>query len=686
MYRFRSPERLFAQKPLAALVSLMFASAPTLAQDDPGALPAIVVSASGYGQNIQDAPATVTVISAEEIAKRSYTDLADVLKSVPGVVVQGSGTEQSISIRGMGNAYTLFLIDGRPAQGGDTFEFNGGGRGQQISFMPPLEMIERIEVVRGPASGLYGSDAMGGVVNIITKKVAARWGGGLTTEFIEPHRSNEVNGSAHNSSFVLNGPLVSDVLGLQISGGYRATEESDVPPFGDSTTGDADYTNKNLGTKLSWKLDGRNTITLGGSHTMTSRTRHPGRSLAATATAPTFQESTKNNLFLTHDGDYGQLVTTSYLNYDDANNPTTRTSAPSGKARGVDFRTLTLNGQATYMLNDRHTLTGGLNYKDEELKDGATSAVNPYNEANDAYVVMQRYQASAFLEEEWRVLDQLALTVSGRYDHNEQYGGHFSPKAYVVYQPTDELTLKGGVLTGYRAPSLRNSAPDFSATSMGGVSIGNPDLKPETSRSVELGLAWDSRRLGLRTSAVVYKTDFKNKITRSSEFLCLPNVACVYDGRTYPAHPYGYKQTINVDEAEIKGLELTLDYQLTRQLALRSNYTRTDSEQLTGANKGSPLNDQPKHTANLGLSWDATGSTNLWLQAAYIGKFISTDLATSASTSQSYTIADIGVVHRPTEQLALKFGVYNLADREIANSANGYVDGRRYSASASYSF
>ncbi|GGY35573.1 TonB-dependent receptor domain-containing protein [Pseudoduganella albidiflava] len=679
-------EQRFARKPIALAIPLLFAGANALAQHaTEQQLATVVVTASGYEQNIRDAAASITVITGSEIAKRSYTDLADVLKFVPGVAVQGSGTEQSISIRGMGNAYTLFLIDGRPAQGGDTFEFNGGGRGQQISFMPPLDMIERVEVIRGPASGLYGSDAMGGVINIITKKVSNTWKGGVTAEYLHPDGGNDVNGEAYNTSFILNGPLVDDVLGIQLSGGFRGTNEGSVVQFGDTSTGDADYKQRNIGAKVTWKADGRNTLTAGGSRTDTDRWRNPGRSLASTAAA-SYQGSAKDNLFVAHDGRYGKFSTSTYLNYDSASNPTTRTSAPSGVARGIDFDTLTLNSQGTWQPGAAHTLTGGFTYKNEQLEDGATSAVNVYNIANDAFVSMERYQLSAFAEDEWRLRENLALTASARYDYNEQYGGQWSPKAYLVYRASEALTVKGGAITGYKAPSLRNAAPDFSATSMGGVSIGNPDLKPETIVSVEFGVDYERSDLGLKASAVVYRTDFDDKITRSADFLCLPNVVCHYGGLEYPAHQYGYKQTINVDKARIHGAELALDYRFTGSLSVRANYTLTDSEQLTGASRGSPLNDQPKHAANLGLNYDHSRGTSLWAQAAYTGKFISTDLATGASTSQSYTLVDMGVVHRLKRNLALKFGIYNLANRQVANSSNGYVDGRRYSTALNYTF
>src|SRR5690606_30183656 len=98
-----------------------------------------------------DAPATISVITADEIKQRSYTDIADVLVNVPGVHVQGGGVEQSIMLRGMSADYTLFLIDGRRMQDNQAFGLNGGQAGTPINFLPPLDSIERIEVIRGPA-------------------------------------------------------------------------------------------------------------------------------------------------------------------------------------------------------------------------------------------------------------------------------------------------------------------------------------------------------------------------------------------------------------------------------------------------------------------------------------------------------------------------------------------------------
>ncbi len=131
--------------------------------------PTTVVSAAGYEQNIAQAPASISVITREQLEKQSYSNIVDAVKNIPGVYVTGGGQMQDISIRGMTSSYTLYLVDGRPISAGRSVNTNGSDGGKQIG-LPPLSMIERIEVIRGPMSSLYGSEAMGGVINIITRK------------------------------------------------------------------------------------------------------------------------------------------------------------------------------------------------------------------------------------------------------------------------------------------------------------------------------------------------------------------------------------------------------------------------------------------------------------------------------------------------------------------------------------
>jgi len=130
----------------------------------------IVVTATGFEQNITDAPASISVVPGESLERGAYRDLGDALRDVQGVAVTGAAAERDIFIRGLPGTYTLILVDGKRQSTRDAR--TNGNSGFEQSFLPPANAIERIEVIRGPMSSLYGSDAMGGVINVITKKVA----------------------------------------------------------------------------------------------------------------------------------------------------------------------------------------------------------------------------------------------------------------------------------------------------------------------------------------------------------------------------------------------------------------------------------------------------------------------------------------------------------------------------------
>lgn len=181
----------FTRPTLLALAAAACASA--IAQDNTQTLSEVVVSASGFEQQIKDAPASISVVTRQDLETKNFRDLADALQGVEGIDVRG-GTGKTggfdISIRGMPSDYTLILVDGRRVSAAGDTTPNGFGA-SQTSLIPPLSAIERIEVVRGPMSTLYGSDAMGGVINIITRKIAKEWGGSVQIEGSLPEHSNQ---------------------------------------------------------------------------------------------------------------------------------------------------------------------------------------------------------------------------------------------------------------------------------------------------------------------------------------------------------------------------------------------------------------------------------------------------------------------------------------------------------------
>ncbi len=186
----------------------------------------IVVTASGFEQKITDAPASISVISQGEILTRPHVNLLDMLKYQEGVDIGTSRDKTgqgSVSMRGLTGEYTLYLIDGkRQNNHGDIYPNNFGGNA--FGHMPPAESIERIEVIRGPASTLYGADALGGVINIITKKVTDRWFGSATVS--GTMQENEQFGDDRQGEFSLTGPLIPNVLALGLRGSFYESDPS----------------------------------------------------------------------------------------------------------------------------------------------------------------------------------------------------------------------------------------------------------------------------------------------------------------------------------------------------------------------------------------------------------------------------------------------------------------------------
>jgi outer membrane receptor for ferrienterochelin and colicins len=258
---------------LATLAGLNIAQA----QESVVTLTPVVVSASGYEQKIPDAPASISVITQEDLSKRPYTTLLDAVRDLEGVDIgetrdkTGQGT---ISLRGMGSDYTLILVDGkRQNNNGDIYPNSFGGN--QFGHIPPMDAIERIEVIRGPASTLYGADAMGGVINIITKKVTDKWQGSVTVG--GTFQQDDTWGNDRTADFNIMGPIIPGKLGLSVRGSRYQRDASN--PTYDATkdpNGDVverslgfggggktvDNTNTAVGASLSWKPTHNQSLTL----------------------------------------------------------------------------------------------------------------------------------------------------------------------------------------------------------------------------------------------------------------------------------------------------------------------------------------------------------------------------------------------------------------------------------------
>ena len=631
----------------------LLAAGPVLAESGDGhELGQVTVTASGHAQQLEDAPASISVITREQIEQRYYQDATDALRDIPGVIITGGGSGDrgnDIVIRGMPSQYTLILVDGKPVSTRETRP--NGSAGFEQDWLPPLQSIERIEVVRGPMSTLYGSDAIGGVINVITRKVAEEWGGAVQLDTIIQDDSR--SGDIQQGNFSLSGPLLADTLGLQVYGRASSRQEDRF------VDGFEEKNLKNLNARLSFTPTDNQDFTLEAGQTKQDRRSLIGYSAPATGCrggcTDSDNEYTREVLALSHTGRWDFGTTDSYVQREEAENLTREMKVTNTSAKTA----------LVAPLGD-HLLTVGANFEKEELSDRTSNQISNRTEVDAS-------KWALFAEDEWMLPGNVSVTGGVRLDDDENYGSHVSPRLYGVWGMAPRWTLKGGVSTGFRSPSLREITPDWGQVSRGGDVYGNPDLEPETSVNKELGLYFNAGR-DLQANVTVFHNDFKDKITRIA---CPPSV-CPGGPNQFGSDP---TYRVNVDEAVTRGVEAAVSTTLARTLDLTLSYTYTDSEQKSGEYKGEPLNQVPKHLASLQADWRVTSRLSPWLAVRYRGEESqpTTGPSSSSIVAPSNTLVDAGLAFKLTPQATLNTGIYNIADKEIFQDEYGYVeDGRRY--------
>lgn len=611
----------------------------------------MVITASGFEQQIKDAPATISVITKEEISKKPYRDITDAIKDIPGVNIVGGGDATDISIRGMDAKYTLILVDGKKINTRETRP-NSDGSGFEQGWLPPLSIIERIEVIRGPMSSLYGSDAMGGVVNVITKKVTDDWIGSVRLESTVQDNSKAKN--YYNGSFAVTGPLIENILGIQLYGQYSDRDEDEF------LYGHAGQKLKSLNTKVSLNATENHTFELDLGHSQQTSTATRGKTRATTRSNDFLRDNRRDSFALTHYGNWDKFTSTTYFSYEGNDNPNRNM-----KIKNSDFDTQFVIPIANHMLS-----VGG-KYSYQELHDQG-------NQLNPSISKIDRWNYALFVEDEWQLTRNFAITTGLRYNKDENYGSHWNPKIYAVWNINDQYTLKGGFTTGYTTPSLRYVVADWGQVTGGGyrdgVIIGNSSLSPEKSNTIEIGLNYANQN-DMTASATVFYTKFKDKI--QSYYMCDSKTECTAIG--YSKFDFVQSRE-NVDKADLYGIELSIKTPLFDNFILSSSYSWTKTEQKSGVNKGLSLNRTPRQKFNSQLDWMFNEQWDLWAKVAYYGQETAAGRNGIAGKKYpGYTYWDLGASYNINQHAKLYAGIYNLFDKKVEDADFGKtLDGRRY--------
>ncbi|MDC8758407.1 TonB-dependent receptor plug domain-containing protein [Janthinobacterium fluminis] len=617
----------------------------------------VVVTATLRNLTAAAAPAFTTVVTAEDIAKSPVNSLADLLRETVGVNNQSDGTgRDEIQIRGLSGKYTLMLVNGKRMSSAGAL-----WRGGDFDFSSiPLSSIKRVEIVRGPMAALYGSDAIGGVVNIITHAPTAQWKGTLSSEYRTVASGDE--GQQYRLGATTSG-AINDRLSLSLTGEVYDRQPWYLRSAADTTRPvslEAKKT-KNLMVAASLKLSETQTVDLDVAYNNDQRPRglyYYSYNAARKSESRDYRETenTRTTFGVTHKAlwDWGSSTANVSHEKSDIEDFNTRYKAPQRNRLSEEntyakmYANFTLGG---------NTLAAGVDLREQTIKD----AVN-YRKTGK----MNSRNSAIFVEDEIALSKELALTLAGRMDKNNNFGSHFSPKAYLVYQLNNAVTLKGGVSQAFKAPDAYQLSIENSTISCGGACqlAGNPNLKPETSTNYEAGIEFHQK--GWNLTAVGFDNKVKDMIV------------AVYN----PVGPS--KNWTNVASAKTRGIELQAEVDLSADVSVSGNVTRLKADYIDETGRETKLENRPSSMGHVSLNWKFYPRMQASLSASYTGSQYY-----QAQELPGYTRYDLALSSRQIDNVVLRFGVKNLSNVVLEDKHKGFLGaelGRNYYVSAAYSF
>nr|WP_202819666.1 TonB-dependent receptor [Thaumasiovibrio occultus] len=612
-----------------ALLAIGCLMSPTV-WADASASEVMVVTASQTEHPELTAPASVSFIDSEALSKMAVTDLSEAISRLPGINVNPAATygRNEIKIRGLDADYTLLLINGRRINSRDALT-SAYGNDFDLSSVP-LAAIERIEVIRGPMSSLYGADALGGVVNVILKQPSETTQASVSYLYDNPTEGE--GGDSQKASVYASGSIIPDLLAANI---IVETNQRDAWRTDLSINPDTDVLEErdelNIYSSLKWTINAQQDVDVELIHSQDDRDadwNNWGRAVT------NVQELERTNIAVTHNGAWAAFDSRVRVSIEDVD------LMDDSELNVAVGHVTQQNSNADLQLSGylgEHLLTGGVEYSSTELENNLTLAGGPVDYSRSA----------VYLQDEFAIGD-LNFTLGGRFDDHEVYGGEFSPRAYAVYSLSDNWIVKGGVGKAFKAPSLNQYSDAYAVLACRGACyvVGNPDLKAETATTYELSTSYQAEGWGGSV------TLFNNAIEDMIQAERWDRVATELS-------------YFNVDEAQVKGAELITWVNLGDAVQLSANYLYSDAVDKTS---DSELTLTPAHSANVQLNWQLLD--NLSTNVAY--KYTGTQYVRVDEKSAAFGLVDLGVQYQALQGLTVKLGVSNLLDEERDEVATKY--------------
>lgn len=544
------------KKRIAAL-SLAIAAAlnlPAYAAEEAAEVSEVLVTATRTEQELKDVPAAAEVITREQIQAKGAITLRQALETAAGISFGVDGMKgSSVSIRGFDSKHVLILIDGRRISGETSLNRANSFEIDRIS----MENVERIEIIRGASSALYGSDALGGVINIVTKRPEQPQ---LTLE-LEGHKADAFSDGRDWSLRYDAGRQ--GRFGWSLSAGERRED-----PFTQEDGIHNNYygTRRPLSFQGEWQTSETGRVTLGIDYLDEQTKRTADKSFYIND-----NQRTDFNI-----GYEGKAADTDYKIrfyqsvYDKDIETRSRTSGALSSFDIIKRTINTVEANAATPASENHLMAYGLEYRQEKVRGTRIdSGKNPYTLHREGKTAAGSEAAldyyAAYVQDEWDVNGKLLLVSALRYDDSDQFASAVSPKMGATYKLQPNSRLKANVGYGFKIPTTTEL---YHAFLMAGKTyfIGNPDLDPE--RSVNYDFSWEGESGPLSGKVGVFRSDIKDMI-ESYEV-----------GPDYPGYKAGYKNNAygNIAQAQLQGVEAEIGRSINDYLAVKANYTYLDAE------------------------------------------------------------------------------------------------------------
>jgi hemoglobin/transferrin/lactoferrin receptor protein len=686
--------------PLATALMAASAIAQEASPENPIELEEMVVVATKSPRPVSDVAGSVTVIDSERVDRELAQNIADLIRYEPGISVDGGGTRfgaGGYTIRGVGGNRVAIEIDGVPVS--DQFDigrFSNSGRD-----LVDVELLKRVEILRGPASTLYGSDAIGGVVSYITRNPEDLATARGQAYFGLKSGYNEADSSAMATATTA---ITAENLGALASLTYRQGHQLDNNAPAGTPTDNKEYDSRSAFAKLTWDTDQRNTLAL----TLDSYRRDDETNIQSVLGSGRFASTT----LLTGDDrqdrdriglNYAFATDRSWLGGGQAQawyqDSTTRQYSVEERA-GSDLRRqrwfdysqqslgLELNLHKDALWGEwQHLLGYGFELIDTDSRESRNTLQTNLSGGNPSSIVLGEVfpvrdfpntttlEAGFYVQDEitrgesrWTLIPALRLDY---YDLDPQPDALYlednpgsrivgvsdrdiSPKLGLLYEVSDHTTVFGQYAHGFRAPPFEDVNIGLDIPLFNIRAIPNPDLKSETSDGLELGVRW--AQAGTSLALAGYYTNYRDFIETKVNLGPDPDSGVILF------------QSQNIDEAHIYGAELSL----TQDLGYWSDALSDLSLSMglawnrgTNDENGQPLNSVDPAEAILGLSY----SSPQWpLSASLITTLVDAHDRVADDRSETfetpgYGIVDLTASYQVNTNMAVRAGIFNLTDK-----------------------